>query len=51
MFFVLREAHRVVRILGQIGVNVTSRLMGLVLASIAMQFIVDGLKAAFPGLT
>ncbi len=51
VFFVLREAHRVVRILGQIGVNVTSRLMGLVLASIAMQFIVDGLKAAFPGLT
>ncbi len=50
VYFVLREAHRVVRILGQIGVNVTSRLMGLVLASIAMQFIIDGLKAALPGL-
>jgi multiple antibiotic resistance protein len=50
VYFVLREAHRVVRILGQIGVNVTSRLMGLVLASIAMQFIIDGLRAALPAL-
>ncbi len=50
VYLVLRESHRVVRILGQIGVNVTSRLMGLVLASIAMQFIIDGFRAAFPGL-
>lgn len=50
VYFVLREAHRVVRILGQIGVNVTSRLMGLVLASIAMQFIIDGLRGALPAL-
>ena len=47
VYFVLREAHRVVRILGQIGVNVTSRLMGLVLASIAIQFVIDGVAAAF----
>jgi small neutral amino acid transporter SnatA (MarC family) len=29
---------------------VLSRLMGLVLASIAMQFILDGIKGALPGL-
>jgi len=50
VYLVLREAHLVVRVLGQIGVNVTSRLMGLVLASIAIQFIIDGLKAALPAL-
>jgi multiple antibiotic resistance protein len=50
VYWILRESHRVVRILGQIGVNVTSRLMGLVLASIAMQFIIDGLRAALPAL-
>ena len=30
-YFVLREAHRVIGMLGQIGINVISRLMGLVL--------------------
>jgi len=49
-FFVLTQAHHLTRILGQTGLNVMSRLMGLVLASIAMQFILDGVKAALPGL-
>ncbi len=47
-YFVLREAHRVIGMLGQIGINVISRLMGLVLAAIAVQFILDGIKAALP---
>jgi multiple antibiotic resistance protein len=50
VFIVLREAHRVTRVLGQIGINVMSRLMGVVLAAIAVQFIIDGLKIALPGL-
>ena len=45
-FVTLREAHRIVRYLGQIGINVLSRLMGLVLAAIAVQFVIDGIKAA-----
>jgi multiple antibiotic resistance protein len=49
-FLTLREAHRVVRIMGQIGINLMSRLMGLVLAAIATQFILDGLKTAMPAL-
>lgn len=49
-YLILREAHRVVRLLGQIGINVMSRLMGLVLASIAIQFVLDGVRAALPGL-
>ena len=50
-YLLLREAHRVVRLLGSIGINVLSRLMGLVLASIAAQFVLDGVKAALPGLS
>ena len=49
-FMVLREAGRLVKLMGQIGLNVFSRLMGLVLAAIAMQFIIDGAKEALPGL-
>lgn len=49
-YLTLREAHRLVRILGQIGINVFSRLMGVVLAAIAIQFVIDGIKAALPGL-
>jgi multiple antibiotic resistance protein len=50
-YFVLTQAHHLSRVLGKTGINVMSRLMGLVLASIAMQFIIDGLREAFPGLT
>jgi multiple antibiotic resistance protein len=50
VYLTLREAHRVVQILGQIGINVFSRLMGVILAAIAIQFVIDGLKAALPGL-
>jgi multiple antibiotic resistance protein len=49
-FVVLTQAHHLTRLLGQTGLNVLSRLMGLVLASIAMQFILDGIKGALPGL-
>lgn len=50
VYSVLREAHRVSYLLGRIGLNILSRLMGLVLASMAVQFIFDGIKGALPGL-
>lgn len=46
----LREAHRIVGLLGQIGINVMSRLMGVMLAAIAVQFMIDGLREALPAL-
>jgi multiple antibiotic resistance protein len=44
----LRSAQPVARALGQTGINVVGRVMGLVLAAIATQFVIDGLHDAFP---
>lgn len=49
-FIVLKQAYRFSQVLGHIGINVMSRLMGLILASVAVQFILDGVKTALPGL-
>ena len=45
----LRQANLVARLLGQTGINVFSRLMGIALAAIAVQFMLDGVADAFPG--
>jgi multiple antibiotic resistance protein len=37
------------RVLGKTGMNVIGRVMGLILAAVAMQFVLDGLHEAFPG--
>jgi multiple antibiotic resistance protein len=47
----LKEAPRITDRIGRIGMNVISRLMGLVLATMSAQFVIDGLSAALPGLT
>jgi len=47
-FLVLRSASMVLRVLGKTGVNVIGRVMGLILAALAMQFVLDGLHEAFP---
>jgi multiple antibiotic resistance protein len=50
MYVTLREAPRLMKVLGQTGINVFSRLMGVILAAVAIQFIIDGLRMALPGL-
>jgi multiple antibiotic resistance protein len=49
-YFVLTQASRFAHFMGATGINVMSRLMGLVLAAIAAQFILNGLLEALPGL-
>jgi multiple antibiotic resistance protein len=49
-FIVLRSAAFVARVLGRTGINIVGRVMGLILAAVAMQFIIDGLREAFPHL-
>jgi multiple antibiotic resistance protein len=49
-FLTLRFAERIGRWIGPIGLNVAVRLFGLVLAAIAVEFIVNGLKLMLPVL-
>jgi multiple antibiotic resistance protein len=44
-------AGRIARALGQTGINVMIRLMGLILAAMAVELLTDGLNALFPILS
>jgi multiple antibiotic resistance protein len=43
-------AGRIARVLGQTGINVMTRLMGLILAAMAVELLADGLTKLFPVL-
>lgn len=47
---VLWAAHPLRRILGNTGIAITTRIMGLIVAAIGVNFITTGLKAILPGL-
>ena len=45
-----RAAEPIARVLGKTGINVMTRLMGLLLAALAIEMMSDGLLKLFPGL-
>ncbi len=49
VWILLKSAPFIVRMLGQTGINVVTRIMGLILGSIGVEFVTSGLKALFPG--
>ncbi len=44
-------APRIADLMGRTGMNVVTRVMGLIISSIAIEFIAKGLSALFPALT
>ena len=50
LWWMLRIAHSVGARMGMTGLNVATRLLGLVLAAIAIETMAVGLKRLFPGL-
>lgn len=49
-FFVLRVAVPIARILGQAGLTALTRLLGMIVAAIAIDMMVIGIRAIFPGM-
>ena len=47
-YLTLAAASLVERRLGQTGMRILTRLMGLILCAIAIQFVLDGIRLAFP---
>ncbi|MDO5767996.1 MAG: MarC family protein [Psychrobacter sp.] len=46
----LMMAGRISRFLGETGLNIMSRIMGMLLAAVAIEIIVSGLRTIFPNL-
>ncbi|MCE7593760.1 YchE family NAAT transporter [Vibrio fluvialis] len=49
-WLLFRSAPYIVRLLGQTGINVITRIMGLILGALGIEFITNGLRSLFPGL-
>ena len=49
-YLVFSASGRIARVLGRTGINVMTRLMGLILAAMAVELLADGLTKLFPVL-
>ncbi len=50
LWAMLRIAHWIAPKIGQTGLNIVTRLLGLLLAAIAIQTMAEGMKGLFPVL-
>jgi multiple antibiotic resistance protein len=51
IWLAFRAAPLLSRLLGKTGINVITRIMGLIMAAIGVEFITTGLKVLFPALS
>lgn len=49
-YLALMAAGRLSRFLGDTGLNIISRIMGMLLAAVAIEILVSGIRTIFPGL-
>ncbi len=50
IWIILEMSAVIGRVLGRTGINIATRIMGMILAAVAVEFIVAGLKVLLPGL-
>ena len=50
VFLVFSASGRIAKVLGRTGINIMTRLMGLILAAMAVELLADGLVKLFPVL-
>jgi multiple antibiotic resistance protein len=50
VWLVLQMAQPIARVMGRTGINIATRIMGLLVAAVAVEFIVDGLQKMLPAL-
>ena len=49
-YLCFRFAHSLVSVLKETRIRLLTRIMGLIMAALAVQFVIEGLMAAFPSL-
>ena len=50
VWLTLQIAQPIARFMGRTGINIATRIMGLLVAAVAVEFIVEGLKTMLPAL-
>jgi len=49
-YLALMAAGRLSKLLGDTGLNIISRIMGMLLAAVAIEILVSGIRTIFPSL-